>query len=335
MIADHPLLIADRDIPFLAGVPEPYARVEWRAGAEISVQEVRDADALVVRTRTHCDEALLAGSRVRMIATATIGHDHIDTDYCRARGIAVATAAGCNARGVLQWMGAVLRALGTPAGRVLGVVGVGNVGSLVVESARRWGFEAMGCDPFREGFATLDEVARRADIVTFHVPLTRTGPHPTFRMAGAEFFARMKPGAILVNSSRGEVVDGAALLAAHRAKGIDYVLDVWPDEPRISPELLQKSLLATPHIAGYTLQGKANATAMSVQALARHFGWQALENWRPEQVAEVVPRNISWKEMAAQMPTYFDIEALSDALKSHPENFEPMRNHYDFRTEFF
>ena len=207
-------IIADSAIPFLQGVLEPWAEVRYLPGAEIAPEEVRDADALLIRTRTRCDERLLGGSRVRLIATATIGFDHIDTAWCAAHGIEVSTAAGCNARGVLQWAGAVLAHLARtqgwqPAGRTLGVVGVGHVGSLVKEYAETWGFRVLCCDPPREarehcGFLPLEEVARQADILTFHTPLDDT----TRRMAGDALFARMKPGAVILNSSRGEVVDG-------------------------------------------------------------------------------------------------------------------------------
>ena len=209
-------IIADSAIPFLQGVLEPWAEVRYLPGSEIAPEEVRDADALLIRTRTRCDERLLGGSRVRLIATATIGFDHIDTAWCAAHGIRVCTAAGCNARGVLQWAGAVLAHLARtqgwqPAGRTLGVVGVGHVGSLVKEYAETWGFRVLCCDPPREarehcGFLPLEEVARQADILTFHTPLDDT----THRMAGDALFARMKPGAVILNSSRGEVVDGCS-----------------------------------------------------------------------------------------------------------------------------
>ena len=206
-------IVADNAIPFLKGVLEPYARVEYLPGKTIATADVRDADALIVRTRTRCDAALLEGSSVKLIATATIGFDHIDTAWCAAHGIEVTTAAGCNARGVLQWVGAALVHLSRtqgwqPAGRTLGVVGVGHVGSLVKEYAETWGFRVLCCDPPREarercGFLPLEEVARQADILTFHTPLDDT----TRRMAGDALFARMKPGAVILNSSRGEVVD--------------------------------------------------------------------------------------------------------------------------------
>ena len=263
-------IIADSAIPFLRGVLEPFAEVEYLPGTAISAADVRNADALVIRTRTRCDEKLLADSRVKLIATATIGFDHIDTAWCAAHGIEVTTAAGCNARGVLQWVGAALVHLSRtqgwqPAERTLGIVGVGHVGSLVKAYAEGWGFRVVCCDPPREerercGFRTLEEVAREADILTFHTPLDASTRH----MADSRLFGLIKPGAILINSSRGEVVDGEALLQS----GLGWALDVWEHEPHLDPALLENALLATPHIAGYSEQGKANATAMSVASLA-------------------------------------------------------------------
>ena len=257
-------IIADSAIPFLEGVLDSWAEVRRLPGAVITAADVRDADALIIRTRTRCNAALLDGSRVGFIATATIGFDHIDLEYCRRRGIGVATAAGCNARGVLQWAGAVLHYLSreqgwSPAERTLGVVGVGHVGSLVSEYARRWGFRVVCCDPPREererlGFLPLEQVAEQADLLTFHTPLDAS----TRGMGSAALFARMKPGAVVMNSSRGEVVDGQALLESCHP----FVLDVWEHEPDIAPALLDRALLATPHIAGYTEQGKANALSL-------------------------------------------------------------------------
>ena len=216
-------IVADNAIPFLKGVLEPYARVEYLPGKTIATADVRDADALIVRTRTRCDAALLEGSSVKLIATATIGFDHIDTEYCRRHGIEVATAAGCNARGVLQYVAAALVRLSRvqawePADKTLGIVGVGHVGSLVEAYARTWGFRVVACDPPREerehgGFLPLEEVACQADILTFHTPLDDTTRH----MAGAKLFERMKPGSILINTSRGEVVDGPLVLGCRVA----------------------------------------------------------------------------------------------------------------------
>lgn len=329
-------IVIDNAIPFLTGVFEPYAEVHRLPGSQISACDVRDADALIVRTRTHCDAALLDGSQVRFIATATIGFDHIDLAYCRRRQIGVATAAGCNARGVLQWVAAVLHHLSQRGGwqpnrKTLGVVGAGHVGELVRRYAASWGFRILTCDPPRaareggSGFVALEEVARHCDLVTFHTPLDAS----TRRMADETFFRRMKPDAVVINSSRGAVVDGDALLRS----GHPYVLDVWEHEPDIDGRLLAGAILASPHVAGYSAQGKANASAMAVAAVARRFSLP-LEGWYPA-VEPSRPRPIGWDELAATIGAHYDIAAESDALKRHPERFEAMRNGYAYREEYF
>lgn len=329
-------IVADSAIPFLRGVLEPYAEMIYLPGSAIAPGDVRDADALFVRTRTRCDATLLAGSRVRFIATATIGFDHIDLEYCRRQGIRVVTAAGCNARGVLQWIGAVLVFLSRTQGwqperKTLGIVGVGHVGSLVKSYAEAWGFRVLCCDPPREerercGFLPLRTVAAEADLLTFHTPLDDT----TQGLVSDELLSRMKPGAIVINSSRGEVVDGSALLRS----GHPCVLDVWEHEPRIDCVLLERTLLATPHVAGYSAQGKANATAMSVHSLARFYDLP-LVNWYPGQVTPSVPRPISWQELCSTIGSACDIEAESRSLKANPGDFERMRDEYRYREEYF
>lgn len=329
-------IIIDRAIPFLHGVLEPWAETHYLAGSAIGPDDVRDADALIVRTRTRCNEQLLSGSRVRLIATATIGFDHIDTVWCAAHGIEVTTAAGCNARGVLQWVAAALVRLSRlqgwhPTDKTLGIVGVGHVGSLVAEYAAAWGFRVLCCDPPREerehlGFLPLETVVREADLLTFHTPLDASTRH----MVDERFLTALPPTTLLINSSRGEVVDTAALLAS----GHPCALDVWEHEPHIDRALLDRALLATPHIAGYSEQGKANATALSVAALARHFGLP-LTDWYPPEVCPSAPRPISWEELCATIDDRFDIEAQSRQLKTHPDDFEALRDNYVYRKEYF
>ncbi len=329
-------IVVDSAIPFLEGVLEPFAEVVRLPGREFSPREVRDADALIIRTRTRCDEQLLGKSRVRFIATATIGFDHIDLDYCRRADIRVATAAGCNARGVLQWVSGVLALLSRregwhPCERTLGIVGVGHVGSLVKRYAEKWGFRVLCCDPPREerehlGFLPLEEVAREADILTFHTPLDET----TFHLCDQKLLARLPRKAVVLNASRGEVADERALLASDHP----FALDVWEHEPDLCPELLARALVATPHVAGYSLQGKANAAALSVRALARHFDLP-LATWYPAAVTPAPEREISWEEMCATICSYFDPEAESRRLKEHPETFEQLRDGYSYREEYF
>ncbi len=328
-------IVIDKAIPFIQGVFEPYAKVEYVDGKSFTPIIVADADALIIRTRTKCNSLLLSGSRVRFIATATIGFDHIDLEYCKERNIAVSTSAGCNARAVLQWVAATLAHLSqsegwSPASKMLGVVGVGNVGSLVARYATLWGFRVVCCDPPRfasEGgnFKTLEEVAAEADIITFHTPLNPTTHH----MVNVELLSKMKADAIIINSSRGEVVDGNAV----KMSGHKYILDVWENEPNLDLELLERAELATSHIAGYSLQGKANATQIAVRATAKALSLP-LENWVGA-TPRVTPRDIEWAEMCNAISSYMDISTESNYLKSNVEQFEQIRDNYPYRTEFF
>lgn len=335
-------IVIDDKIPFVRGVFEPYAETVYLPGGGIDSAAVRDADVLVIRTRTRCDAALLRDSSVRMIATATIGYDHIDMDYCRERGIRVTTAAGCNARGVVQWVCAALLAMGVkPQGTTLGIIGVGNVGSAVREIAENTGFRVVCCDPPRrarreagtENFVSLTELLRVADVVTTHVLLDDT----TRGMVNASFFGQARPGLVFLNSSRGEVVDEQALKNAIRSGAVSLAaIDVWDHEPRIDRELLDMSAVATPHIAGYSLQGKAMGTAMSVRSVASFLGLPIAADWYPEGAPLQHPRpGITWDEIAREMPNYYDIQADDTSLRTAPEQFEEFRGDYRFREEFF
>lgn len=329
-------IVADKAIPFLDGVFEPFAEVVRIPGREISAADVRSADALIVRTRTRCDAALLEGSAARLVVTATIGFDHIDTGYCRRRGIRVVTAAGSNARGVLQWVAGTLARLSEVQGwqpheRTLGIVGVGNVGRLVEEYARMWGFRVLRCDPPRaargeRGFVSLETVAAESDIVTFHTPLDTT----TYHLAGERFFAALRSGCTVINSSRGEVVDTAALLRS----GVPCAVDVWENEPDIDRRLLARATVATPHIAGYSAQGKANASAIAVAAVAGHLHLP-IEGWYPPQVMPARPQPIGWERMCDTIGRHFDAAAETLRLREHPDRFEQLRNGYEYRSEYF
>ena len=329
-------VLIDRAIPFLHGVLEPYAKVEYIDGNRFTPEAVKSADALIIRTRTRCDKALLEGSKVQFIATATIGFDHIDLNYCRKHNIRVATSAGCNARGVLQWVAAALAMLAkregfAPQERALGIVGVGNVGKLVKEYAEYWGFRTICSDPPRQeceqlDFVSLEEVLRNADIVTLHTPLDSTTHH----LINSQNISLLGPGAILINASRGECVETDAV----KRNNLTLMTDVWENEPNIDNEHRAKSLVATPHIAGYSSQGKANASAMAVQALARHFDLP-LKEWRPSDVAAIEPRLISWEEMCTTISHYCNLLSDSEQLCNNPEQFEYLRNNYHYREEYF
>lgn len=317
----RPVVVVDRDIPFLEGVLEPWFEVRYLPGRVIGPTDVRDAAALLIRTRTRCNAALLDGSAVRFIATATIGTDHIDRDYCAAHGIAVASAPGCNAAAVAQYVRVALQALSLDRpGATLGVVGVGHVGSLVAESGRRAGMCVLLSDPPREvaegptGFTPLPELLASSDVVTLHIPLW-----PENRdFADAAFFAAMRPGASFINASRGEVVDEPALLAA-RSRLDRVVLDVWKNEPNINLDLLAAADIATPHIAGYSIQGKINGTQAVVRALAAHFSIPPLRAFTVSGIT--LPQES------------YDIWRDDKALRSNPSSFESLRSHYSYRND--
>ena len=315
------LIIVDRDIPFLAGVLENWFDVQYLPGREIAPDAVRNAVALLIRTRTRCNASLLDGSSVRLIATATIGTDHIDLDYCAVRGIVVASAPGCNADAVAQYIAVALRTLGLDRpGATLGVIGVGHVGSKVAARAREAGMQVLLSDPPREavegpaGFTPLSDLLAQSDIVTLHIPLW-----PENRdFADAAFFAAMKEGAAFFNASRGEVVDESALLAARPRLG-RLVVDVWKHEPDINRDLLAVADIATPHIAGYSIQGKINGTQAVVRAVGDFFD---------------IPQLRSFLVRDIELPQEpYDILADDTALRRHPENFERLRSNYRYRND--
>ena len=329
-------VVVDSAIPYLKGLLEPYFEVVYRPGQAFSKEDVADADALIVRTRTKCDAELLESSKVRFIATATIGFDHIDLEYCAQKGIKVVTAQGCNAAGVLQWVSAALAMLSerngwSPEQKCLGIVGVGNVGSLVERYAKKWGFKVLCCDPprqAREGgdFVSFEDVMRGSDIVTMHTPLNET----TYHLLNAESIGLMRDNSVIINASRGEVADTDALLAAPQT----LLLDVWEREPMIDAKLLDKALVATPHIAGYSAQGKANAASMVVRALAEEFDLP-LKDWYPAEVTPATRCLIDWEQMCDSITRYCDLEAESLTLKQRPNEFEALRNNYNYREEYF
>lgn len=346
-------IVCDNKIPFIRGVFEPWAEVVYLPGAETTPAVVRDADAVVTRTRTRCDAALLAGSSVRVVASATIGYDHIDTAWCEAHGILWRNAPGCNSSSVKQYIAAVLCTLARRHGLrldalTLGVVGVGNVGSKVAEAAALLGMRVLLCDPPRaraegaEGFVDLDTLVAQSDIVTLHVPLSREGEDATSHLFDEARLAAMRPDQFLINSSRGPVVDGAALRAALQAKALrGAVLDVWEGEPEPDRALMALLDIATPHIAGYSADGKANGTRMSVRTVAAVLGLP-LADWRPADIPApaqpldfvVDPSGKSRQEVLSEAILHtYDILADDRALRAHPERFEQLRGDYPVRRE--
>lgn len=340
-------IVADKHIPFLEGVFEPYAEVVYIDGRQINHDDVLDADALIIRTRTKCNADLLDGTKVQLISTATIGTDHIDLDYCARHGIEVHNAEGCNAGGVMQYVFSALYGVAARKnikldGANFGIIGVGHVGSKVEHMARYLGFNVLRCDPPRaaaegeEGFCSLEYLLANSQIVTMHTPLDDT----TRGMADEDFFMLMQPGAIFINASRGEVMNEAALKAAYPKLGA-AIIDTWNNEPDVDEELIDLVDVATPHIAGYSFQGKQNGTASAVQSVAHHFGIKELYDYYPENdIPDHEPKLLDLKdkkqgEIAAVFQYNYPIFTDDFRFRMEPGNFEKMRSNYQYRREFY
>lgn len=343
-------IIADDKIPFLRGVFEPYAEIAYLKGSAISPADVASADALVVRTRTKCNAGLLSGSSVRFVATATIGCDHINASELAGLGIAWRNAPGCNAPSVAQYLATVLTGFDVPLeGRTLGVIGVGNVGKLAVKVGEALGMRVLLNDPPRAeaegeaGFVTLEEIAREADVVTLHVPLIDSGPHPTVKLLDEHFFSAAKPGVCFVNAARGEAVAGGALKSALRSGKIARAaVDVWENEPDIDRELMELCRFVTPHIAGYSTDGKANGTSMAVRAVAEFFGIEELKSFRafppPPANGELIQADehaSEERELHRILCHTFDLHDADGALRRDPGTFEQLRGSAPLRREPF
>ena len=330
-------IIVDDKIPYIHEKLALLAdKVVYLGGAEIGAADVKNADALIVRTRTRCDEQLLAGSRVQFVATATIGYDHLDTDYLQQAGITWTNCPGCNAGSVAQYVECSLLLLAQHEGlqlgdMTIGIVGCGHVGSKVRAVAERLGMHVLVCDPplGHAGFVALDVIEQQADIITFHVPLTREGAYATWHLADRAFFQRISRVPYIINTSRGEVVDNDALLAAlDEGRVRDAVLDVWEHEPQLDQRLLQRVFIGTPHIAGYSADGKVNADNMVIDALCRHFHLP-----HPGLIeAPALPADIVCT--GSPLDLYNPMED-SRQLKADPSRFEYLRNHYPLRREQF
>jgi erythronate-4-phosphate dehydrogenase len=322
-------------------------------GSKTTPEIVKDADAIITRTRTNCNEKLLAGSNVRFIASATIGYDHIDTDYCERSGITWTNAPGCNSKSVEQYIASALMALAENNGyklteKTIGVVGVGNVGSKVARLCETFGMKVLLNDPPRareeggKGFVEMDELLEHADIITLHVPLNPDGIDKTYHLADEFFFAKTKKCPVIINSCRGEVTETSALKNARKAGLISgIVIDCWENEPDIDLELLDLVDLGTPHIAGYSKDGKANGTSMSIRALSKFFDL-GIDNWKckdielPESTEIIIDGTgkTTQQVLAEAVFATYDIREDDKCLRASVGTFEKQRGDYPVRREF-
>lgn len=337
-------IVIDEKIPFLREALETMGHnVLSKPGVEICTTDIADADALFVRTRTMCNASLLNGSKVRFIGTATIGYDHIDATYCARNGIKWVSAAGCNSGAVLQYVQSAIYSWAKERhvqleGLCVGVVGVGEIGSKVAAWARNAGMKVLLNDPpraQREGngeFVPLDRIVCECDIITFHPTLSREGEFPSYHLADAPFLTSLKKCRLLINASRGPVVDNEALLTALERRSVgDAVLDVWENEPCINVHLLNKVYLGTPHIAGYSAEGKMNATRMVLEAFAAFSGYKAALPLPTMQPPE--PHTVAGASLSDILTRIYSPTDDSLALKDRPEAFEDLRNNYRLRRE--
>ena len=314
------VIVVDQHIPFIVEAVQkewPQVDIFPLKPEEIDASAVKDADVLIVRTRTRVDASLLEGSQVRMVCTATIGFDHIDTAYCESHGIRWMSCPGCNAQAVCDYIEEAIEEFSHQPSAIsrqtIGVVGVGHVGSLVAKMAERKGLKVLLNDPPKGMGVSLKEIAAQCDIITFHVPLDKTTHH----LCDAEFLQQCKPDALIINAARGGVVDEKALLAS----GHPYILDTWENEPHIDANVLHHALLASMHIAGYSLEGKRNASQMCLDAIAVEWGLPKI--------------NIQYPISNLQSPIGDSspgwLSRISEQLKAHPEQFEQLRKNYILR----
>lgn len=355
MSSDYrPRLVADQSLPYLAGLLDAVADVTYLPSQEISRERLIEekTEGLLIRSVTHCNQNLLEGTMIRSIATATAGFDHIDRDYCSSHGIPWRNSPGCNARSVAHWVMGVLaeRALHLKrplAQETLAIIGVGHVGSNVQQMAEALGVKTLLVDPPRaeqeggRGFSTLEEVAHKATIITFHTPLTKEGKHPTYHLLGEDFLHQCRKKPLILNAARGAIADSDALLQALNSERIEgFYLDCWEGEPNIRLDVLARAERATPHIAGFSADGKARGTRMAVETTLEHFGLNS--SLIPfDQITLPTPENatIDLSLIGSLRPEWVlahTMKALSQielALRQTPDQFESLRVHYNYPRE--
>lgn len=375
-------VIVDDKIPYIQEAIRHIAdKVLYLPGKEFTKDKIKDADALIIRTRTHCNRELLEGTNVRFIASATMGYDHIDTNYCEKAGITWTNCPGCNASSVGQYDKTVLIRLAM-AGKLsltestVGIVGVGNAGSAVAKALLPLGVKLLFNDPPRQEtdekagkitsrtkgnesceknnlihenknlfprensntpvslfpvakWSSMEELCDRCDVILFHVPLIYKGEYPTRYLADTTFFNQLKRHPVILNAGRGGIVNEVALLKA-LDEGLvsDAIIDTWEGEPEINRKLLKRTFIGTPHIAGYSADGKSNATRMALEALCEYFHIEADFTISPP---EMKPGNY-WNT-TDEILSLYDPKADSDRLKAHPEAFEILRGNYPLRRE--
>ncbi|WP_174492363.1 4-phosphoerythronate dehydrogenase [Acinetobacter sp. Marseille-Q1623] len=345
-------IIADENLAFTDYFFSEFGDIQQAAGRTLKHEDVKDAEALLVRSVTKVNAALIQDTAIKFVGSATIGTDHLDISSLEKHHIAWSNAAGCNAQAVAEYVITALLNLNPQfldQGKqfTLGIIGLGNVGSRLAYMAQLLGWKVIGFDPLVQHeniqHVALEDLLKQADAVTTHVPLTKTGEHATYHLINAETLAMMKPETILINSARGEVVEEAALIEDILNTGRKVVLDVFEHEPEISERLLDLITIVTPHIAGYSLEGKARGTQMIYEAFCKTFGYSAYKKFESQlPVSEQYFYGNNIKEtLKKYLTTIYDISRddanLRATLKEgkvDQKAFDHLRKTYPLRREW-
>lgn len=347
-------ILVDENMPYAGDLFRRLGEVKAVPGRPIPAAELADADALMVRSVTKVNEALLAGTPITFVGTATAGTDHVDEQWLQQTGIGFSAAPGCNAIAVVEYVFSSLLLLAERDGfdlrdRTVGIVGVGNVGGRLQARLEAWGVKTLLCDPPRaergdDGeFLPLETLVRDADVLTFHTPLFKDGPYKSFHLADEALISRLKPGTILINACRGPVVDNAALLRRLDAgQSLSVVLDVWEPEPELDVALLSKVDIGTAHIAGYTLEGKARGTTQVFEAFSEFIGKRqqvALDTLlpAPEFGRITLHGSLDQSILKRLIHLVYDVrrdDALLRKVAGIPGEFDKLRKNYLERREW-
>lgn len=350
-------IIADENIPLVEEFFGRLGEVVRIPGRQMRPEDVRAADALIVRSVTQVNVQLLAESSVKFVGTCTIGVDHLDQAYLAEKQINWASAPGCNANSVVEYVYAALCHLNISwLGKTIGIIGCGNVGGLLYRRLKAQGVQVRCYDPnltlAQNPDLTSLEAVLACDIISMHTPLVTSGPYPSYHLIGERELNSLRPGAVLLNCGRGPVIDNQALLKVLTQRSdLRVVLDVWEPEPDISLELLDKVLLGSPHIAGYSYDGKLNGTEMIYQACCAHFAitpqasLRALVPPLADNHLQVNPSLNPWEQARALIKQVYDIAADDSRLRALAQStragdalfgagFDEQRKHYPRRREF-
>lgn len=347
-------ILVDENMPYAQALFSELGEVKAVPGRPVPEQELNDADALMVRSITKVNKSLLSNTPVKFVGTATAGFDHVDTQWLAEANIGFSSAPGCNAIAVVEYVFSALLMLAERDNfdlrdKTVGIIGVGNVGERLYKRLQAWGVKTVLCDPPRadngdqEAFVSFDTVLEQADILTFHTPLNMDGKYSTFHLMGASQLANLRDGTILVNASRGEVVDNQALLhLLEQGKPLSVVLDVWEPEPDLDTELLAYVDIGTPHIAGYTLEGKARGTTQVFEAYCEFLGKPthiSLASLLPKPDIDCINFNgkLTQSQLKRLVHLVYDVRRDDSSLRAVagiPGEFDKLRKHYQERREW-